>query len=171
MEQHQKVALAHAARDALGDRIKRINGELPADEVIEEALVIWACTMHRLIGLDGSPGIDDALELLDIFADLEMARWRAGPHVTKETDKARLERHLTNMEYLFKMPKAIPPGRVLVHNSVRPTRRLGSRGFRAWLASPDLPPGLQPCKCGWAPELGEHYQPAAIRSARAAGPQ
>jgi hypothetical protein len=46
---------------------------------------------------------------------------------------------------------------VLVHNSVRPTRRLGSRGFRAWLQSPDSV-GLEVCGCGWAPELGQHYR-------------
>jgi hypothetical protein len=39
--------------------------------------------------------------------------------------------------YLRSVPKAIPPGQVLVHNTVRPTRRLGSRGFRAWLSVPD----------------------------------
>jgi hypothetical protein len=37
-------------------------------------------------------------------------------------------------EYLDRLPESIPPGRVLVHNSVRLTRRLGSRSFRAWLA-------------------------------------
>jgi len=30
-----------------------------------------------------------------------------------------------------KLPKGVPSGWVLVHNTVRPTRRLGSRGFRA----------------------------------------
>ena len=63
-------------------------------------------------------------------------------------------------EYLYNtLPAAIPPGRVLVHNNVRPTRRLGSRGFRAWLATPD-PERLEPCGCGWAAELGEHYRVA-----------
>ena len=41
-------------------------------------------------------------------------------------------------EYLFKMPKAVPPDSWLVHNSVKPPapaddERLGTRGFRAWL--------------------------------------
>jgi hypothetical protein len=39
---------------------------------------------------------------------------------------------------------------------VGPTRRLGSRGFRAWLSSPD-DDRLQPCGCEWAPELGPHF--------------
>lgn len=49
-------------------------------------------------------------------------------------------------------------GHVVVHNHVRPTRHLGSRGFRAWLQSPDKPPAIEPCPCDWAPELGEHYR-------------
>lgn len=45
----------------------------------------------------------------------------------------------------------------MVHNHVRPTtRRLGSRGFRAWLAEPNE--RLVVCVCDWAPELGEHYR-------------
>src|SRR5207244_11775250 len=35
--------------------------------------------------------------------------------------------------YVRKLPAVVPAGRVLVHNSVGPTRRLGSRGFRTWL--------------------------------------
>ena len=58
-------------------------------------------------------------------------------------------------EYLTTIPTEIPAGRVLVHNHVRPTRRLGSRGFRAWLAEPSE--RLEVCGCGWAAELGEHY--------------
>ena len=53
-------------------------------------------------------------------------------------------------------PDAVPFGRVVVHNNVRPTRRLGSRGFRAWLAEPSSK--LEPCSCGWAPEIGTHYR-------------
>jgi hypothetical protein len=62
--------------------------------------------------------------------------------------------------YLKRLPaqRDIPAGQVVVHNSVRPTRRLGSRGFRAWLASRAA--SLEPCPCGWAPELGEHYRVA-----------
>jgi prophage regulatory protein len=58
-------------------------------------------------------------------------------------------------EYLLALPDVIPRGRVLVHNNLRPTRRLGWRGFRAWLS----PPGdqLSVCACGWAPELGQHF--------------
>ena len=59
--------------------------------------------------------------------------------------------------YFDTLPAAVPAGRVLVHNNVRPTRHLGTRGFRAWLTEPD-PARLAPCACGWARELGEHYR-------------
>jgi len=64
-----------------------------------------------------------------------------------------------DVEYLFfKLPDAVPIGRVLVHNQVYPVaRRPGMRGSRAWLSPPD-PAKLEPCRCGWAPELGEHYR-------------
>lgn len=55
------------------------------------------------------------------------------------------------------LPRTIPAGRVLVHNNVRPTRKLGSRGFRAWLALPDTS-RLTRCECEWAPELGQHFR-------------
>lgn len=58
--------------------------------------------------------------------------------------------------YLYKIPAEVPAGRVVVHNRVRPTRHLGSRGFRAWLAEPS--DRLEACGCDWAPELGEHYR-------------
>jgi hypothetical protein len=62
----------------------------------------------------------------------------------------------TTKEHLDKLPKTIPAGRVLVHNLVfPPTRRLGMRGFRAWLQAE--PGGFAVCGCGWAPELGQHY--------------
>ena len=60
------------------------------------------------------------------------------------------------MQYLFKLPAAIPTGMVLVHNNVRPTRWLGSRGFRAWLSPPSA--DWEVCRCNFAPELGTHYR-------------
>jgi len=55
------------------------------------------------------------------------------------------------------MPTAIPAGQILVHNNVVPTRRINTRGFRAWFAAPD-PNKLVICDCDWAPELGKHYR-------------
>jgi hypothetical protein len=59
--------------------------------------------------------------------------------------------------YLSRLPEpgAVPAGLVLVHNRVRQVRRLGSRGFRAWLQAPN--DRLEVCRCDWAPELGRHY--------------
>jgi len=60
-------------------------------------------------------------------------------------------------EYLSQLPESIPAGRYLVHNHVYPvSRRPGTRGFRVWLATSDE--RLEPCDCGWAPELGRHFR-------------
>jgi hypothetical protein len=69
-------------------------------------------------------------------------------------------------EYLTRLPKALPQdGRVLVHNTIRPvTRRQGWRGSRYWLQSAD--DTLEPCNCGFAPELGQHHR---VRSASPTG--
>ena len=61
------------------------------------------------------------------------------------------------MEYLRTLPVAVPTGKVLVHNRVRPTRRLGSRGFRVWLTMPDVA-CLEVCSCGFACEVGPHFR-------------
>jgi hypothetical protein len=59
-------------------------------------------------------------------------------------------------DYLPRIPESVPSGKIVVHNHVPPTRELGSRGFRAWLAEPD--PRYEVCPCKWAPELGTHYR-------------
>ena len=43
---------------------------------------------------------------------------------------------LSKQEYLTKLPATVPTGLVLVQNSARPAKRLGTRGFRAWLDQP-----------------------------------
>jgi len=55
---------------------------------------------------------------------------------------------------LTKPPRFLPIGKVLVHNHVKSTSRLGSRGFRAWLDDPDEK--YEVCTCGWAPHLVHH---------------
>lgn len=59
------------------------------------------------------------------------------------------------MEYITKPPRFLPIGKVLVHNHYRPTSRIGSRGFRAWLDDPDEKK-YEVCTCGWAPRLVHH---------------
>jgi hypothetical protein len=63
-----------------------------------------------------------------------------------------------SMTYLTRAPGAgeVPPGLVAVHNSVRPAQRTGTRGFRAWVERPH--DRLEPCDCGWAPDLDVHYR-------------
>ena len=63
---------------------------------------------------------------------------------------------MKHLDYLYRVPESVPSGKFVVHNHVRPTRRLGSRGFRAWLAEPS--PRYEVCPCEWAPELGAHYR-------------
>jgi len=60
-------------------------------------------------------------------------------------------------DYLKRIPATIPPGRIIVHNNARPTRRLGLRGFRAWYEPAARSSRLAICYCAWAPELGIHY--------------
>jgi hypothetical protein len=68
-----------------------------------------------------------------------------------------VRRLLDDLEHLAKLPETIPAGKAVVHSYVRPPWRLGSRGSRAYLTSADRP-GIEPCDCGWAPELGTHYR-------------
>ena len=60
--------------------------------------------------------------------------------------------------YLALLPKAVPRGQFLVHNHVRPARRLSRGGFRAWI-QPTVE-RLEVCDCGWGPEIGPHYRVA-----------
>jgi hypothetical protein len=62
--------------------------------------------------------------------------------------------------YLYgPVPKAVPAGLVLVHNSVRargPRSRTLPFGFRCWLAV--LTPRHERCDCGWCPHLRRHFR-------------
>ena len=96
--------------------------------------------------------IDDrgGRELLKVPAQGERILMR---HLTT-ADVAR-DRH---MEYLRRVPSAIPADQILVHNAARPTRRLGMGGFRAWLTPRDRAGRYTPCECHWASELGGHFR-------------
>jgi len=58
------------------------------------------------------------------------------------------------MQYVTRHDVKLPAGQVLVHNSVRPTLRLGHRGFRAWTQVRTA--RLERCPCGWAARV--HYR-------------
>jgi hypothetical protein len=63
------------------------------------------------------------------------------------------------LDYLYRQPEpgGVPQGKVLVHNSVRPTTgRPGTRGSRIWTQEPD--DRLELWRCDWRPGLGDHYQ-------------
>ena len=97
--------------------------------------------------------------------------WRAAPHHPGLAGVGRKARFLARAEgrteqaddedmeylnYLAHVPKSVPPGKIVVHNNVRPTKQLGMRGFRAWLAEPS--PRYEVCPCEWAPGLDVHYR-------------
>ena len=59
------------------------------------------------------------------------------------------------------VPRAVPRGRILVHNHVRPVgmtpgTRAGDHGFRAWTMKPHA--SVELCTCGWAPLVRQHYR-------------
>ena len=60
-------------------------------------------------------------------------------------------------KYLWEIPKRheIRQGQVLVHNSERPTWRLGMHEFGV---APGARSRHRALGCGWAAELGEHYR-------------
>jgi hypothetical protein len=71
-------------------------------------------------------------------------------------------------EYISVIPKEVPEGRVLMHNNVRPTTRLGSGGFRAWLDD-HVPGNFARCDCGWAPGLVHYARADAAKSHSSSG--
>ena len=60
-------------------------------------------------------------------------------------------------------PRTVPPGRIVVHNHVRPEGfpdvPVGWHGFRVWT---DVPKPrdyrVVTCRCGWAPHLRRHFR-------------
>jgi hypothetical protein len=95
-------------------------------------------------------------------ADFKNADW---PKQTADIDTTGRAVRAAVPTYLRALPTVVPSGKVLVHSHVRPTRTLGSRGFRAWLSSPD-PTTLEVCGCDWAPGLGQHFRVRAIKDVK-----
>lgn len=62
-----------------------------------------------------------------------------------------LTRLLDSYHLATKQPP--PAGHVLVHNQLSSHEQ--STSFRVWWAKPA--PEFVLCKCGWRPDLGEHY--------------
>ena len=80
-------------------------------------------------------------------------------------DPAPERRRVMRFHTSFSLPKVVPAGHVLVHNSVRPYSGRGHPdGFHPRLLPPDTP-GLVVCDCDFAPELGPHYRLERAKSA------
>ena len=99
--------------------------------------------------------VDGVLAVYRVRNDGILKRLRRWPAELEEAAEDPLMS--TTVEYLNKMPTTIPEGKILWHNRVKPTRHLGSRGFRAYLDDPDDDKYVK-CDCGWGAELGDHYQ-------------
>jgi len=73
--------------------------------------------------------------------------------VTPDYNTADAALDSTRYGRAFTMPRKIPVGRVLAHNTVRRdvATPCGFRGFRwwTWLVQ-DVPPHFTPCSCGWS---------------------
>jgi hypothetical protein len=61
--------------------------------------------------------------------------------------------------------KQIPPGKILVHNRVSPAKFHGLRGSRWWWATATTEGDIdyEPCDCGWADHLPQHFKVAPKR--------
>lgn len=86
------------------------------------------------------------------------AKKKSAEPLTPKQALAEAKRRMAvdDMQYLATIPRTAPAGRVVVHNHVRPTLKLGSRGFRAWTQV--LNPTVEACRSGWAPSLVKHYR-------------
>jgi hypothetical protein len=79
-----------------------------------------------------------------------------GHRIRRIRQSAAAKRKPGEPEYVDRVPKEVPTGKVLVHNHVRPRKTLGLGGFRAWLAKPEAI--YEECPCDWAPQVGTHYR-------------
>src|SRR5436305_6908955 len=70
------------------------------------------------------------------------------------TKKPSIMQRRPGMRYINHIPKKIPPGKILCHNGVVPDP-ITPNGFRFFLNDPS--DDFVVCKCGWAPELPEHF--------------
>ena len=80
---------------------------------------------------------------------------RSHPKPAHQVMKRNAKYFPKDWEYLDKLPKEIPPNRILRHNNVRPIFPLGRNGFRAWLR--DRKPDDEPmCDCPWCVKHVHH---------------
>lgn len=146
-ENREHARLCRAYEKLLEHRTERLlRACWPAVDAVARALL----DERKLTGARVRQLIREAKPDLDIGALRAAATALLRSQSTERPDEA---------DYLSLVPKAVPSGRIVVHNFVRHTggtRRLGMRGFRAWTAAPA--PHYVACDCGWAPHLGTHYR-------------
>lgn len=111
------------------------------------AMTIEQINRRRLVVKD-----DEALSAENRWLDIAANVLSGTPPETKVRDILP--------DYLSRIPSSVPQDKIVVHNHVRPRRRLGASGFRAWLSDPA--PNYEKCPCGWAPELDVHYRMRGI---------
>lgn len=75
------------------------------------------------------------VELAEVRGNLTSAKGLGDS--ARVSDSRKPTRPDPRLAYLMWLPVQLPPGKVLLRNSVRPTRQLGMRAFRAWLEDPD----------------------------------
>lgn len=105
------------------------------------------------------------LELLDLVEQIGGKKYRVliGLKMLISKPNSVKVDEAYDMEYIRSVPKHVPANKILVHSHLKPHRRPGTDGRRAWLSS-RLWLIVQPkkhvlCDCDWAPEVGEHYRP------------
>ena len=114
---------------------------------------------------DGEARHRELQDAAEITADRARRRIRMG-----QGDKLTgTEFDAIGSTYLGRLPKAVPSGKILVHNHIRRPARsedIGVRGFRVWLQLTAYDDDVVVCDCGWAPELGKHYITARLAERR-----
>jgi hypothetical protein len=111
--------------------------------------------------------VDPAHELSERERSVRADRLRRARLLAASLKSARVRRERKTAAALHypptdsPVPTELPPGEVLVHNSVRPARHQGVRGSRFWTQAPM--PNLERCDCDWT---ADHYRIAERKQGR-----
>jgi hypothetical protein len=103
--------------------------------------------------------MDAQLAELDDWSQHELARLTKLQSLSPQRRRDANVRHAADRHLSGQIARRCAYGMALVHNRLRLTRRLGSRGSRPGLQQPNNQ-ALEPCPCGWAPGLGTHSSDA-----------
>jgi hypothetical protein len=148
---------------ATGEVIMALTGAMTPEQLRTAALELRALTGDA-ISLKFYAGVADSLDKYADETETDDADDNIGTKGLGPNDSADEMLAAFKPRYVTAIPDQVPAGQVLVHNQVAPAARLGTRGFRAWLAN-QATDGLVRCDCGWAPRLPEHYRVDLSRAA------